>query len=102
MHEGLPSGSQTLATTVCEGTEPEMDSTDTAAATHGPDDDSEASGESKTRLKKKVYEAELARLQLELVKMEDWVKAKRLRVVVLFEAATPLARVASSNGSWMA
>ena len=37
------------------------------------------------RLKKKVYEPELERLQLELVKMEDWVKAKGLRVVVLFE-----------------
>ncbi len=38
-----------------------------------------------TKLKKKVYEEELARLQLELVKMEDWVKAKGLRVVVIFE-----------------
>ena len=37
------------------------------------------------KLKRKVYEAELARLQLELVKMEDWVKAKGRRVVVLFE-----------------
>jgi len=37
------------------------------------------------KLKKKVYEEELTRLQLELVKMEDWVKAKGLRVVVLFE-----------------
>src|SRR5918994_1878011 len=37
------------------------------------------------KLKKKVYEPELERLQLELVKMEDWVKAKGLRVVVLFE-----------------
>jgi polyphosphate kinase len=64
---------------------PEMDSVDTAAVTHGPDDSSEAPGESKTRLKKKVYQAELGRLQLELVKMEEWVKAKRLRVVVLFE-----------------
>jgi len=38
-----------------------------------------------TKLKKKVFEEELARLQLELVKMEDWVKAKGLRLVVLFE-----------------
>jgi polyphosphate kinase 2 len=38
-----------------------------------------------TKLKKKVYEKELTRLQLELVKMEDWVKARGLRVVVLFE-----------------
>jgi len=38
-----------------------------------------------TKLKRKAYERELKRLQLELVKMEDWVKAKGLRVVVLFE-----------------
>jgi polyphosphate kinase len=37
------------------------------------------------KLKKKVYEKELARLQLELVKLEDWVRAKGLRMVVLFE-----------------
>ena len=64
---------------------PKIDSADTAEATHRPDDSWEAPGESKTRLKKKVYQAELGRLQLELVKMEEWVKAKRLRVVVLFE-----------------
>jgi len=38
-----------------------------------------------TKLKKAEYESELARLQLELVKLQDWVKAKGLRVVVLFE-----------------
>jgi polyphosphate kinase len=32
-----------------------------------------------------VYERELARLELELVKLQDWVKAKGLKVVVLFE-----------------
>jgi polyphosphate kinase 2 len=37
------------------------------------------------KVKRKVYEKELARLQLELVKMEDWIKAQGLRVVVLFE-----------------
>jgi polyphosphate kinase len=31
------------------------------------------------------YEAELAHLHLELVKLQDWVKAKGLRVAVLFE-----------------
>jgi polyphosphate kinase len=31
------------------------------------------------------YEKELARLQLELVKMHEWIKAKKLKVVVLFE-----------------
>jgi len=31
------------------------------------------------------YEKELARLQLELVKMHEWIKAKKLKVIVLFE-----------------
>ena len=33
----------------------------------------------------KAYENELAKLQLELVKLQEWVKCKGLRVVVLFE-----------------
>ncbi|MFP4393926.1 MAG: polyphosphate kinase 2 [Anaerolineales bacterium] len=37
------------------------------------------------RLKKKFYEAELRRLQEELVKLQYWVKEKGLKVVVLFE-----------------
>jgi polyphosphate kinase 2 len=37
------------------------------------------------KLKKQVYEAELARLQLELVKLQYWVKDKGLQVVALFE-----------------
>lgn len=37
------------------------------------------------KLKKKVYEAELERLQLELVKLQAWVKKKGLRIVALFE-----------------
>lgn len=37
------------------------------------------------RLKKKFYEAELRRLQEELVKLQYWVKEKGLKVIVLFE-----------------
>ena len=37
------------------------------------------------KLKKSVYEKELAKLQLELVKLQEWIKSKGLRVVVLFE-----------------
>ncbi len=37
------------------------------------------------RLNKKFYFRELERLQLELVKLHEWVKAKDLRVVVVFE-----------------
>jgi polyphosphate kinase 2 len=38
-----------------------------------------------SRLDKKFYFKELERLQLELVKLHEWVKATDLRVVVLFE-----------------
>jgi polyphosphate kinase 2 len=44
--------------------------------------DSEKAGH---RIPKKVYEHELLRLQEELVKMEDWVSAQGLRVLVIFE-----------------
>ena len=37
------------------------------------------------KLKKSVYEKELAKLQLELVKLQEWIKQKGLRVVVIFE-----------------
>lgn len=37
------------------------------------------------KIKNEVYEAELARLQIELVKLQEWIKARRLRVVVVFE-----------------
>ncbi len=41
--------------------------------------------ESKPPLKKKVYEKELDRLHIELVKLQEWVKAQGLKVVVIFE-----------------
>jgi polyphosphate kinase 2 len=37
------------------------------------------------RIPRKLYERELLRLQEELVKMEDWIQANGLRVVVVFE-----------------
>ncbi len=37
------------------------------------------------KLKRAFYESELARLQIELVKLEEWVKQKKLKVVVIFE-----------------
>jgi polyphosphate kinase 2 len=39
----------------------------------------------KKKLKKKFYEKELARFQIELVKLQEWIKAKGLKVVVIFE-----------------
>ncbi len=42
--------------------------------------------ETKTRkIDNKVYEAELVRLQIELVKLQEWIKHQGLRVVVVFE-----------------
>jgi len=37
------------------------------------------------KLEKKFYEKELARLQIELVKMQEWIREKGMKVVVLFE-----------------
>jgi len=37
------------------------------------------------KMSKKEYERELALLQVELVKLQEWIKAKGLRVVVVFE-----------------
>ncbi|GMA23143.1 hypothetical protein GCM10025864_09020 [Luteimicrobium album] len=46
-----------------------------------------------------VYEAELFRLQAELVKLQQWVRATGARVVVVFEGVTRPARAARSSGS---
>jgi polyphosphate kinase len=37
------------------------------------------------RMKRKVYEKELAKLQVRLCHLQEWVKANKLRVIVLFE-----------------
>jgi polyphosphate kinase len=37
------------------------------------------------KIEAKVYEAELAKLQIELVKLQEWIKHKGLKVVVIFE-----------------
>src|SRR6201985_654535 len=39
----------------------------------------------KAEIPNKVYEAELFRLQTELVKLQEWVKASGTRIVVIFE-----------------
>lgn len=45
----------------------------------------EAAAGKPRKLKPGVYDSELRRLQIELVKMHEWIKAKGLRVVVVFE-----------------
>ena len=42
-------------------------------------------GNGNGRLKRKQYEKELGRLQSELCKLQDWVKYRGLRVIVVFE-----------------
>ena len=37
------------------------------------------------KMNKKLYKKELARLQTELVKLQEWVKQEGLKVVVIFE-----------------
>ena len=46
-----------------------------------PESDSRGTG----IISNKVYEAELAKLQVELVKLQEWVKSEGLKVVVIFE-----------------
>src|SRR5205814_3714595 len=38
-----------------------------------------------SRMKRKLYEEELRKLQVELCYLQEWVKAKKLRVIILFE-----------------
>jgi len=38
-----------------------------------------------SRMKRKVYEEELRKLQIQLCHLQEWVKANRLRVIILFE-----------------
>ena len=54
--------------------------TDTDARVFGPDSYGKSG-----RLKKSVYEDELERLQVELVKLQEWIKESGERVVVIFE-----------------
>src|SRR3954454_5109079 len=37
------------------------------------------------RMKRKAYEKELEKLQVELCKLQEWVKTNKLRVIILFE-----------------
>ena len=47
--------------------------------------DENAHEEKIKKISNKVYEPELARLQVELVKLQEWIKVKKLKVVVIFE-----------------
>jgi polyphosphate kinase 2 len=51
------------------------------ARAHGADGDDDSGG----TLKRKEYEKELDRLHVELVKLQEWVKAKGVKMAVVFE-----------------
>jgi polyphosphate kinase 2 len=59
-----------------------------APMTDGRDGEKRGTGERHgllREIKKKVYEAELAKLQVELVKLQEWIKHEGLKVVAIFE-----------------
>jgi polyphosphate kinase 2 len=68
-----------------DGAKPTAARHDPAARHDGePAGDGEEQGAPR-RIKKKVYEAELAKLQIELVKLQEWIRHQGLKVVVIFE-----------------
>ena len=52
---------------------------------NGFDDSTLAKPNKNKKMKNSVYEEELARLQIELVKLQAWIKHRGLKVVVIFE-----------------
>jgi polyphosphate kinase 2 len=52
---------------------------------HGKDDSAPADSAAPDRVSRKIYQRELLRLQAELVKLQEWVRAERARLVVVFE-----------------
>jgi polyphosphate kinase 2 len=52
---------------------------------HREPKEAESEGSSRKKIKTKDYEKELRKLQIELVKLQEWIKTKGLKVVVLFE-----------------
>jgi len=51
----------------------------------GKDGSRRADTKAPARVPRKIYESELLRLQAELVKVQEWVRAERVRLVVIFE-----------------
>jgi polyphosphate kinase 2 len=50
-----------------------------------PDGNAEGAGRKRKKLKGKQYDKELARLHVELVKLQEWVKHKGLKICIVFE-----------------
>ncbi len=62
------------------------DTRPTALAEKGENDNKQKTdAPARKTINKQVYEAELAKLQVELVKLQEWIKHEGLKVVVIFE-----------------
>lgn len=61
------------------------DKSDLSQNNSPPNGSKTSTSKASKKLSKKRYEKELARLQIELVKLQEWVKHEGLKVVVLFE-----------------
>jgi polyphosphate kinase len=48
-------------------------------------EDRSAADDSRPKMKRKAYEKELRKLQLELCRLQDWVKQEGLRIIIVFE-----------------
>ena len=44
-----------------------------------------AKDEAASKMKRKVYEKELRKLQAQLCHLQEWVKAEKVRVIIMFE-----------------
>ena len=62
-------------------------------------DGQDANPAKKKKLSNKVYEEELAKLHVELVHLQEWIKHKRLKVVVIFEGMLLEKEVLSSGSN---
>ena len=58
---------------------------DAKNSTTGQKDDSAQAGTPEQKMKNKDYEPELFKLQIELVKLQEWVKKTGARIVIVFE-----------------
>ena len=75
-----------MSTNKDTGQEAKMPKKDATSKSTIENNGKEKAGEPKTRrIKNKFYEQELAALQSELVKLQEWVKHEGLKVVVIFE-----------------
>jgi polyphosphate kinase 2 len=77
--------SQPEETTIETSEDPEMTSETEQPEVTVKEKDKKEKPSGKKKLKKKFYNKELSRLQVELVKLQEWVKLKGLKVVVIFE-----------------